>query len=71
MTGDCEPYMGWSHEDIMKGANKAKADYLGAQYFMLRGMLLKFCHRMKHFNINFRLYMLDARHLPTHLASWK
>jgi hypothetical protein len=71
MTGDCEPYMGWSHEDIMKGANKAKADYLGAQYFMLRGMLLKFCHRMKHFNINFRLYMLDARRLPTHLASWK
>jgi hypothetical protein len=31
MTGDCEPHMGWSHEDIMKGANKAKADYLGAQ----------------------------------------
>jgi hypothetical protein len=71
MTGDCEPHMGWSHGDIMKGANKAKNDYLGAQYFMLRGMLLTFGQRMKTFKINFRMYMLDARYLPTRLASWK
>jgi hypothetical protein len=71
MTGDCEPHMGWSHGDIMKGANKAKNDHLGAQYFMLRGMILKFCQRMKTSKINFRMYMLDARYLPTRLASWK
>jgi hypothetical protein len=55
----------------MKGANKAKDDYLGAQYFMLRGMLLKFCQRIKTFKINSRMYMLDARYLPTRLASWE
>jgi hypothetical protein len=71
MTGDCEPHMGWSHGDIMKGANKAKNDHLGAQYFMLRGMILKFCQRMKTSKINFHMYMLDARYLPTRLASWK
>jgi hypothetical protein len=30
-----------------------------------------FCQCIKAFKLNFRMYTLDARHLPTRLANWK
>jgi hypothetical protein len=71
MRDDVEPHIGWSHEDIMSGKPTASGDYLGAQFFMLRDLLNKFCNRVKTFDLKFRSYYLDARDLPMRLTNWK
>jgi hypothetical protein len=71
MTMECEPHLGWSHKDILKGANKITVDYHGGQYFMLHDILLKFCQHMKAFNVEFRIYNINARNMPTRLANMK
>jgi hypothetical protein len=68
---DAEPHCGWTHEDVMTGAQLAKDDMLGSLFFMLRGMLLTFCKRVQTMNMKFRLYCLDAHDLPNRLELWK
>ncbi|KAF2800286.1 hypothetical protein K505DRAFT_382762 [Melanomma pulvis-pyrius CBS 109.77] len=67
---DAEPHCGWSHEDVLRGAQVAKEDMLGSLFFMVRDLLLAFCRRVQTFKIKFRLYALDARDLPTKLNRW-
>jgi len=68
---DVDPHCGWSYEDIMSGAPKAPNDYLGAQFNILRDLLIKFCTRVKKLNVHFRMYYMDCRYLPARLAQWK
>jgi hypothetical protein len=71
MALDADPDAGWSHEQIMSGAPKAAGDYTGAQFFMLRDLLSKFCQRVKCLKLKFRMYYMDARDLPMRLTFWK
>lgn len=68
---DVDPHAGWSHEQIISGAPKAMGDYLGAQFFMLRALLTKFCERVRKINIQLRMYSVDTLDLPIRLAHWK
>lgn len=69
MGDDCDPHMGWSHEDITNGNVGARDDYLRAQFFMLREMLLTFCRRVKTVKFASQMHCVDVRDFPARLTS--
>jgi hypothetical protein len=69
MKDDASPIGGWDHDEYIKFSPKATNDLLGSLFFFLRDTLLRFCKRVKDLDIDFRLFNVDARELPTYLSS--
>lgn len=69
MKDDASPLGGWEYDEYIKFSPKATNDLLGSLFFFLRDTLLRFCKRVKDLDIDFRLFNVDARELPTYLSS--
>ena len=71
MKDNASPRDGWLFYEYMKDVPAATADEFGAIFFHLRGLLLKFCSRLRSSNISFRLFNVDARNIGRYLDDMK
>ena len=71
MKDNASPRDGWLFHEYMENAPAAKADEFGAIFFHIRGLLLKFCSRLRSSNISFRLFNMDARDIGRYLDDMK
>jgi hypothetical protein len=69
MKDNASPLGGWDYDEYIKFSPKATNDLLGSLFFFLRETLSRFCKRVKDLDIDFRLFNVDARELPTYLIS--
>ncbi|EUC29428.1 hypothetical protein COCCADRAFT_40188 [Bipolaris zeicola 26-R-13] len=67
MNDDATPRGGWRFNEYMEDAPAAKADEFGAIFFYLKGLLLRFCDRLRSSNVSFRLFNMDARDIGPYL----
>lgn len=67
MKDNASPRDGWLFHEYMENAPAAKADEFGAIFFHIRGLLKKFCSRLRSSNISFRLFNMDARDIGRYL----
>lgn len=67
MNDDATPRGGWRFDEYMEDAPAAKADEFGAIFFYLKGLLLRFCDRLRSSNVSFRLFNMDARDIGPYL----
>lgn len=71
MKDNASPRDGWLFDEYMENAPAAKADEFGAIFFHIRGLLLKFCSRLRSSNISFQLFNMDARDIGRYLDDIK
>jgi hypothetical protein len=71
MKDNASPRDGWLFHEYMKNALAARADEFGAIFFHVRGLLLKFCGRLRSSNISFRLFNIDAQDLGGYVDEMK
>jgi hypothetical protein len=67
MKDNASPRDGWLFDEYIKDAPPAKADEVGAIFFHVRDLLVKFCSRLRSSNVSFLLFNMDARDLEPYL----
>lgn len=68
MMDSADPLAGWAAKDVREKALLAKNDIYGHLHTFLTGILLKFCHHVEKYSVNFQLFHLDALDLPGTIA---
>ncbi|KAJ5063441.1 hypothetical protein J3E72DRAFT_413919, partial [Bipolaris maydis] len=71
MNDDASPRGGWLFGEYMEDAPAAKADEFGAIFFHIRGLLRRFCSRLRSSNISFRLFNMGAQDIGPYLGDMK
>ncbi|KAF5854000.1 hypothetical protein GGP41_006766 [Bipolaris sorokiniana] len=71
MNDDASPRGGWLFDEYLEDAPAAKADEFGAIFFHIRGLLCRFCSRLRSSNISFRLFNMDAQDIGPYLDDMK
>lgn len=68
MLDDACPLQGWDYNEYIKFAPEATNDVMGSFFYFLRDTFLQFCKRIEDVDVQFRLFNVDARELPSYLS---
>lgn len=71
MGDDANAMEGWDYAEMIQHAGKAKNDVMGAFFFFLRDILLRFCNKVQDVDIHFYAFNMDALQIPNYLSQGK